>query len=703
MSSPGRRRWRASLIIALFVLAVAASASVGWWYARESPPHQGPIVLISADNLAADGLAAYAASAPARPAIDALAADGVVFDRAYAQSPLTLPAHASLFSGQLPAQHGVRDDAGFAIKEETRTLAELMRNRGFNTGAAVSTFLLRRASGVAQGFSFFDAELPDKADGEGPVATRDAAQTVDAAERWLKTQDGQRFMLFVQVDDAAADDAVGRLVADLKARGLYDTATIVLMGDHGNDSASLSDAALHVPLIVKQPENEGAGRRVASPVQQIDLLPTILDLVRAPIPSGIQGRSLRPVLDDEDGTVRDQPIFSESLAGYFRLGCNPAYALTSGMRRFVRTEGDALYDLETGGQSLPLDTPDPAGLKAALDRLAGTARVSEPGPIAPADEDAFAALGYLPEPRLVTPAPVDLHPAAARGLIAAHRAAALLVAEKKYAAAVDRLRGITRAHPELAVVHYQIGSLLQRMARYAEATAAFNEAARLQPDSAQIQTALATTALRAGDRERAAAIADRAVVMAQTYQPEMLSRAHEVAARVALARADADAAVMHADAAHAADETLALPQFVRGRLLLDEGKFEEAIEPLQEAVAAAKNGTAVEDLHASLGDALMRAERYADAEAQYREELRAFPRNIRAYSSLAMLYRASNREADVAQVIGDLITAAPTPEGYGLAARLWTIAGNRSRAEALRSDARTRFRGDPSLALLESR
>jgi tetratricopeptide (TPR) repeat protein len=106
------------------------------------------------------------------------------------------------------------------------------------------------------------------------------------------------------------------------------------------------------------------------------------------------------------------------------------------------------------------------------------------------------------------------------------------------------------------------------------------------------------------------------------------------------------------------------------------------------------------DLHLNLGNTYARLDRYIDAEAEFQEELRAYPHNIGTYASLAMLYRASNRGQAVEQVIGDLVEAAPTPEGYSMAARLWVIVGERGRAEALRSDARRRFRGDPSLALL---
>src|SRR5688572_9039125 len=165
-TTPARvRRWQATVILTLFFFAVAGAAAIGWWYARESPPHQGPIVLISVDRMAkpapADAVPAGARASAATPspqpaglAIDALAADSVVFERAYTHSPQTLPAHASLLSGQLPPDHGVRDDAGFTLRDDVRTLAEHLRSRGFNTGAAVSSFLLRPETGIAQGFAF---------------------------------------------------------------------------------------------------------------------------------------------------------------------------------------------------------------------------------------------------------------------------------------------------------------------------------------------------------------------------------------------------------------------------------------------------------------------------------------------------------------------------------------------------------------------
>jgi tetratricopeptide (TPR) repeat protein len=207
--------------------------------------------------------------------------------------------------------------------------------------------------------------------------------------------------------------------------------------------------------------------------------------------------------------------------------------------------------------------------------------------------------------------------------------------------------------------------------------------------------------LKAGRTEAAAEQAAIAVMLAEDESPADRFAAHEVAARVALASMDADAATKHADAAYEADSTMPVRQFVQGRLHYDEGRYEQAAASFEEAVATlTENKRSLADLHLYLGESFARLDRYEDAESQFREELRAFPRSIQAYTSLAMLYRASNRDAAVEDVLNELVASTPTPEGYGVAARLWTILGDPTRAEALRSDARSRFRGDPSLALL---
>src|SRR5262249_47902471 len=153
--------------------------------ARVSAPINGPIVLISVDSLRPDHLSTYGYATGKTPAIDRLAADGVVFERAYAHSPQTLPSHASLLTGRLPFETGVRDTVGFRLQDEERTLAEMLRDRGYATGGVVASFALRKASGVGQGFTLFDDEsvADEKAPTGSPV--RDGSVAATVAEKWL--------------------------------------------------------------------------------------------------------------------------------------------------------------------------------------------------------------------------------------------------------------------------------------------------------------------------------------------------------------------------------------------------------------------------------------------------------------------------------------------------------------------------------------
>ena len=162
---------RYTVILALVALGATLAAVGGWRYARASAPVPGPIILISIDTLRADHLPAYGYRNVTTPAIDALALDGVVFERAYSHSVQTLPAHVALLSGRLPFDTGVRDD-GAPIKAGERLLAQMLRDRGYATGGIVSSGMLRGETGLAKGFDFFDD--PSTGSGSSRVSSREA-------------------------------------------------------------------------------------------------------------------------------------------------------------------------------------------------------------------------------------------------------------------------------------------------------------------------------------------------------------------------------------------------------------------------------------------------------------------------------------------------------------------------------------------------
>jgi arylsulfatase A-like enzyme len=190
------KRTRVVLILALATVVVAALL---WRVAPPGTP-QGPIVLVSIDTLRADRLPLYGYAAGRAPAIDALAKDAVVFDKAYAHAPQTLPSHASMFTGRLPFEHKVRDNLGFRLGDEAATMASLLRSAGYATAGFVSAYVLRPETGIGQGFDVYNAEFPASAADRSPAHVQRAGPaTLEAAARWLDGTTDPRFFLFFHI------------------------------------------------------------------------------------------------------------------------------------------------------------------------------------------------------------------------------------------------------------------------------------------------------------------------------------------------------------------------------------------------------------------------------------------------------------------------------------------------------------------------
>src|SRR5260221_7863570 len=114
------------------------------------------VILITIDTLRADHVGCYGAQTVKTPTLDALAHDGIVFERAISQVPLTWPSHAAILTGTYPFQNGVQDFTGQPLDERFRSVAQVFKEQGYATGAVVSAFVLDRSCGLARGFDFYD-------------------------------------------------------------------------------------------------------------------------------------------------------------------------------------------------------------------------------------------------------------------------------------------------------------------------------------------------------------------------------------------------------------------------------------------------------------------------------------------------------------------------------------------------------------------
>ena len=728
-----RPRRRVGAWLALLLAATVAATLV--WFLREPPLRvSGPVILVSIDTLRADRLPAYGYGGVATPAIDRLVAEGVLFERAYSHSPQTLPAHVSMFTGLLPVEHGVRDNLGFAVAPEQTLLPELLAPLGYRSAAVVSSYVLRKEVGLARGFETYDDRLPPAPpEASGAQVQRDGGDSLQVAERWLdgNAGAGSPFFLFLHLYEphmpyapperfaryepydgeiAYADEIVGDLFASLRARGLYDDALIVLLSDHGEGLGDhgeqehgvfLYDEAIHVPLVVKLPGGRGAGRRVSVPVQHIDLLPTMLDLAGAAAPDGLRGRSLGPLLvDDVDGWP-ERPLYAEALYSRYHFGWSELYALTTERHRYIQAPREELYDLVADPEERENLAAGRArtvrDLRTTLDGLLGAAAVDAPSAVPDDVLQRLRSLGYLGGGDAVdteTPAAALPDPKDGVGVLARYREAVDLAGRREFDEAISLLEEILAGNPEMADIWLQLGNLRVRTGGLTGALDSYRRAVELDPTDVTGLLAAATVQLRLQRTEEAWEHGVLAAEVARTSDGR--ARAHELLARIALARRDRDAARRQAELARDADPTLPLPDFVEARILHEDGRYAEALPVFERALAVVASRTlTLPELHFYLGDTLARLDRPAEAEGHFRTELRMAPQDTRTRSALAMLYQSQGESAAAARTMDELLEAAPTPAGYRLAAQLWEMFGGRRRAAEVRAEAARRF-GDAS-------
>ncbi len=729
---PARRARRVGpAALGALALAVAVFAVARHWL-PDAGTAPGPIVLVSIDTLRADRLPAYGYRKVATPALDALAADGVLFEHAYAHSPQTLPSHVSIFSGRLPFEHGVRDNIGFAVKADERLLSERLRERGYHTAGVVSAYVLRKEVGLDRGFDLYDSELPIASPelSFGQVQ-RDGAESLARAERWLAEQTGPRVFLFLHLYEphtpyapparfrqyepydgeiAYADELVGRLVGFLKEKSLYDSATLIVLSDHGEGLGDhgeqehgvfLYSETTRVPLIVKMPDGRGRGRRVDTPVQHIDLVPTILDLAGIPRPADLQGRALTPLLLGEGGSIPEQGVYAEALYPRYHFGWSELYSLTDARYRFIQAPRPELYDLtQDAGERRNLADQRAStsfAMRGALDRLLSGRAIDTPSRATEEERERLQALGYVGTQAAVlptTPGESLPDPKDRVDTLRRYRQAVNLAGERRFREAAALFEEILVENPAMKDVWHQLANVSTRAGDMDAALRAYRRLVELDPGDPNALLGAGAVHLKLHQLDQAAAHAELAAKAAREDDRRTRASAYEMLTKIALKRRDREAARRHAATAQEVDPTLPLPIYVQGRLAHVEGRYAEALGYFEETLRQLEGRTiTITELHFYLGDTLARLGRNADAEVQFKEELRLFPQDTQARASLAMLYWTSQRDRDAERAIADLLDTTPTPEGYDLAVRLWTMFGETGRAQDLRARAQRQFGG----------
>jgi tetratricopeptide (TPR) repeat protein len=671
------------------------------------------VILVSIDTLRADHVPAYGYTKVETPSIDALRRDSILFENAYTPCPLTLPSHLSLLTGLLPAEHGVRSNLGYRFDAVVHpTLARILRSAGYVTGAAVSAYVLRAATGINDSLDFFDDEVGGDVEWTRDVSLlqRPGGETARRALGWVESVQTKPFFLFLHIYEphlpyeppepfrsrygasydgevAASDAIVGEFLARLKRVGLYDRAIVFLVSDHGEGLGDhgeqehgilLYREVLHVPLLLKLPGSREGGSRVAEPVGLIDIVPTVVSLLRLELRPLI-GASL---LDGDARRPRAAGVYSETYYPEIHFGWSHLRSLVNARHHYIDGPKPELYELRDRGETSDLSSSDPAVARAMKTELDGyPAGFSSPGRVDPDVAERLKALGYLSQEAPASPGAALPNPKDRIAVHEALKAASHLGHQGRNEEALTTLQRLLAENPECFEAQRDLGGTLARLSRYAEAAAAYEAAIRLSPGLAgSVALPLGLVELQMGKLAAAEA-------RAQAALPDDPGRAHQLLARVALARgtlpeAEREARLSMVDGATGSEGAVILAQVYVRR-----SQLAQALDVLESARRRAVDqkhvpAAGLDDMR---GDVLARLGRLAEAEAVFKEQIRAFPGRSQSYASLAVVVALQGRpRGEVHEILDSMVKANPSRETVLLGAKTLDFVGDKNLAGAWR-------------------
>lgn len=436
----------------LFALLSAALVGCGEAPRDGAPPHppappasaawRPNVLVVTLDTTRADALGCYGATHGYTPTLDALAARGIRFAAARAPTPVTMPSHATIFTGSYPFQHGVRDNGTFVLGDGAVTLAERLRDAGYATAAIPAAFVVDSSFGLAQGFERYDdLSLAQSASG-GEGEERSADEVVERAQAFLAAHDPSRpFFLWTHFFDphfpyappaalqaahpfddqpqkkgntraklrhlyelelAHLDAQFAQLLAALEPFGGAAETLIVVVGDHGeglgdhgeaSHATFVYDSTLAVPLLIAHARLP-AGRVVDTAVSSVDVTPTVVALLGLP-QEGTFGAPLAPLWEGAPFEPQ-RAIYFENCSTWFTSGWAPLFGVVEGRWKTIVGPEIRLFDVVADpDEKRDVAAAHPEIVEAARARLADYAEQTLAAARHAPDADELAALQRL--------------------------------------------------------------------------------------------------------------------------------------------------------------------------------------------------------------------------------------------------------------------------------------------------------------------
>jgi choline-sulfatase len=706
------------------VLVSALSISCRRGGSGEAPIFpKAPVVLISVDTLRSDHLPFYGYAGVETPALSALRKDSVLFERAYSQVPLTLPSHASIFTGLLPAGHGIHDNLGYRLKPEVPTLAELMKKAGYRTGGAISAFVLLGATGMGRGFDFYDDGIEaNKPHMATSMIQRPGAETEASLRKWIEGESHDPLFAFLHLYEphtpyepkepyrtryasslydgeiATADEIVGNFVRFLKEKGIYDRALVVFLSDHGESLGEhgeeehgvfLYRATLQVPLLVKLPKGQYAGRTVKDTVQLTDVFPTIGEAVAAPGFPRIEG-NVNLLSLATGAAAPERRIYAETVFPRTHFGWADLASVLDGKWQYVDAPRPEFYDLAADpGEVTNLVEKKPGPFRSMkLDLEKRKAAFEVPGVIDEEEKKKLASLGYLSTGATTGPGPLP-DPKDEIGVIGTLREAFSKAKNGRPQEAIVFFEQLLKKNPRMLDVWDLYSEVLLDVGRGDDALAARKKVVELSPSGATVPLiSVADLCLQIGKP-------DEALKNAQLARERGDLGASDMIARAWLAKGDLKNAESEARAGLKDPKLRKKSLLLIGRIEAKRQNLPKALEALDAIMADGGPADVPIGTHNLRGDVFARMDRAADSEREFIEEIRLHPEQNEARVGLALVYASSNRMGEAKRTIAEMVQQVGNSDAYARAVRALTFFQDRPAAEALRREGLRRFPSDP--------
>ena len=551
---------KSSLITKIFILIIiAALLFIGWLYfgPEADPPNKiRNVIIISLDTTREDVLSCYGFKHNTTPNIDALAAEGVLFERAYAPLSLTLPSHCSMLAGTIPPYHGVHDNNGYKLDDSNVTLAEILKDNGFATGAVIGSIILDSRYGMDQGFDFYDDDFQNE---RSPIfiPERQAEEIERVACQWLDEHQKENMFLFVHFYDphrsydapepyknmflptpppkpgslehlqgtyagevAYTDHCIKGIIDKLKQLGLYDSTLIIVTSDHGEmfyqhkevtHAYYIYEGNVRIPLVFKVP-GVSTPRRIEKTVGLVDIVPTVCSLLDIKGSYTFQGVDISPYLLQNAPEDLKRHVYLESMTPT-RYKANSLLGIVNDKYKYIQTTRPELYDMVNDyPESVNLvETYDKVThrMKGLLKNILEDIRTSETKEntieMDPEALKQLKALGYVGG--LVTEDfSFDTSKKDPKDLIGYHvlntKIRQFLVQEE-FEVARKMCQEMISMEPEICEPYFHLAAIASKLEEYPEAIKQLNLAIEVDPNNIMLHNFLATVYLEQKNYEMA--------------------------------------------------------------------------------------------------------------------------------------------------------------------------------------------------------